>query len=168
MLRRGGRGARGLRGVHGGGREAVRHHPHRAEHRREHVLRNQEDRCRRHVGERVLLGQPGGGQASRRPAVRAGRRNGQDGRLPEDPEKNRVCSYDRLGEGASDQPEDPQSFESTGEVLTAVLDRVAGDNPVVLTGHSLGGVIAARYAPDHQDRVRGLVLLDATSPTPTR
>ncbi|PJE96812.1 alpha/beta hydrolase [Streptomyces carminius] len=80
-------------------------------------------------------------------------------------EKNRVCSYDRLGEGASDQPEGPQSFESTGEVLTAVLDRVAGDSPVVLAGHSLGGVIAARYATDHQDRVKGLVLLDATSPT---
>ncbi|GAA4060982.1 alpha/beta fold hydrolase [Actinomadura miaoliensis] len=79
--------------------------------------------------------------------------------------KNRVCSYDRLGEGASDQPDGPQSFSSTGKVLTGVLDRVAGDRPVVLAGHSLGGLIAARYAPDHQDRVKGLVLMDATSPT---
>ncbi len=80
-------------------------------------------------------------------------------------EKNRVCSYDRLGSGASDQPDGPQSFASTGEVLTGVLDQVAGDGPVVLAGHSLGGLIAARYAPDHQDRVKGLVLMDATSPT---
>ncbi|TYB69228.1 alpha/beta hydrolase [Nonomuraea sp. PA05] len=78
---------------------------------------------------------------------------------------NRVCSYDRLGAGASDQPEGPQDFAGTGEILTGVLDRIAGDAPVVLAGHSLGGLIAARYAPDHQDRVKGLVLMDATPST---
>jgi pimeloyl-ACP methyl ester carboxylesterase len=78
--------------------------------------------------------------------------------------KNGVCSYDRLGAGASDQPDGPQSFASTGRILTGVLDQVAGDRPVVLAGHSLGGLIAARYAPGHR-RVRGLVLMDATSPT---
>ncbi|MFJ8914181.1 alpha/beta fold hydrolase [Amycolatopsis sp. NPDC102389] len=79
--------------------------------------------------------------------------------------QGRVCSYDRLGAGASDQPDGPQSFESTGKILTGVLDQVAGGKPVVLAGHSLGGLIAARYSPDHQDRVKGLVLMDATSPT---
>ncbi|MGR6915568.1 alpha/beta fold hydrolase [[Actinomadura] parvosata] len=79
--------------------------------------------------------------------------------------KNRVCSYDRLGSGASDQPDGPQDMAATGKILTGVLDRVADDNPVVLAGHSLGGLIAARYAPDHQDRVKGLVLLDATPST---
>ncbi|TDC93557.1 alpha/beta hydrolase [Actinomadura sp. 7K507] len=78
---------------------------------------------------------------------------------------NRVCSYDRLGAGASDKPAGPQSFDSTGKVLTGVLDQIAGDGPVVLAGHSLGGLIAARYAPDHQKRVKGLVLLDATPST---
>jgi pimeloyl-ACP methyl ester carboxylesterase len=80
-------------------------------------------------------------------------------------EEDRVCSYDRLGEGASDQPDGLQDFDSSGKILTAILDRVAGDAPVVLAGHSLGGLVAARYAPDHQDRVHGLVLLDATTPT---
>jgi thioesterase domain-containing protein len=80
-------------------------------------------------------------------------------------EKDRVCSYDRLGAGASDQPDGPQDLAGTGKILTGVLDQVAGDGPVVLAGHSLGGLIAARYAPDHQDRVKGLVLMDATSPT---
>ncbi|WP_260194503.1 alpha/beta fold hydrolase [Actinophytocola gossypii] len=79
--------------------------------------------------------------------------------------ENRVCSYDRLGAGASDKPDGPQTMETTGNVLTAVLDEVAGDAPAVLAGHSLGGLIIGRYAPEHQDRVAGLVLMDATSPT---
>ncbi|GAT70461.1 hydrolase [Planomonospora sphaerica] len=79
--------------------------------------------------------------------------------------RNRVCSYDRLGAGASDRPDGPQDFAGTGKILTGVLDRVAGDGPVVLAGHSLGGLIAARYAPDHRDRVGGLVLMDATPST---
>ncbi|MFC8007345.1 alpha/beta fold hydrolase [Streptomyces olivaceus] len=83
---------------------------------------------------------------------------------------NRVCSYDRLGEGASDQPAAGtlQTVDDTGALLTGVLDRLAGDRPVVLAGHSLGGYIAARYAPGHTDRVKGLVLLDATIPHLTR
>lgn len=82
---------------------------------------------------------------------------------------SRVCSYDRLGEGRSDKPDAGlQTIDDSGALLTKVLDRLAGQRPVVLAGHSLGGYIAARYAPDHTDRVKGLVLLDATIPHLTR
>jgi pimeloyl-ACP methyl ester carboxylesterase len=79
--------------------------------------------------------------------------------------KERVCSYDRLGAGASGKPKKPQTLTDTGKVLTGVIKHVSGDSPVVLAGHSLGGLMAARYAPDHRDKVKGLVLMDATSPT---
>ncbi|WP_407706910.1 alpha/beta fold hydrolase [Streptomyces phaeochromogenes] len=82
-------------------------------------------------------------------------------------EKARVCSYDQLGEGESDQPHGTQTIDDSSRILTGVLDRVTGDRPVVLAGHSLGGLIAARYAPDHRDRVKGLVLMDATIPALT-
>lgn len=78
--------------------------------------------------------------------------------------KDRVCSYDRPGEGKSDKPKGPQDFASSHKLLSAVLEKTAGDSPVVLAGHSLGGLIAARYTPDHEDKVKGLVLLDATPP----
>ncbi|MDO0932666.1 alpha/beta hydrolase [Streptomyces sp. DG2A-72] len=82
-------------------------------------------------------------------------------------EKGRVCSYDRLGEGKSDQPNGTQTIDDSAKILTGVLDRLAGDRSVVLVGHSLGGYIAARYAPDHPDRIKGLVLMDATIPALT-
>ncbi|MEU6677420.1 alpha/beta hydrolase [Streptomyces sp. NPDC046925] len=81
--------------------------------------------------------------------------------------KGRVCSYDRLGEGESDKPQGLQSIDDSGRILSGVLDRVVGKRPVVLAGHSMGGLIAARYAPDHRDRVKGLVLMDATIPALT-
>lgn len=80
-------------------------------------------------------------------------------------EKTKVCSYDRLGQGESDQPEDVQTLDSVDKLLTGVLDNVAEDRPVVLAGHSLGGLLAAQYAPAHTDRVVGLVLMDATPPS---
>ncbi|WP_210577669.1 alpha/beta fold hydrolase [Streptomyces sp. GESEQ-4] len=81
--------------------------------------------------------------------------------------KSRVCSYDRLGEGKSDKPNGTQTIDDSAKILTGVLDRLAGDRSVVLAGHSLGGYIAARYAPDHTDRIKGLVLMDATIPALT-
>ncbi|GAB2901127.1 alpha/beta fold hydrolase [Streptomyces mayteni] len=78
--------------------------------------------------------------------------------------EGRVCSYDRLGAGGSDQPAGPQDFDDTSEVLDGVLAEVAGEEGAVLAGHSMGGLIAARYAPEHQERVAGVVLLDATPP----
>ncbi|WP_278191942.1 alpha/beta fold hydrolase [Streptomyces sp. TRM75563] len=81
--------------------------------------------------------------------------------------KSRVCSYDRLGEGASDRPDGPQSIDDSSAILTSVLGRLAGDRPVALAGHSPAGHLAARYAPGHPDRIKDLVLLDATVPTLT-
>ena len=51
-------------------------------------------------------------------------------------ETDRACSYDRFGEGESDQPEGPQSIDDSGQTLTAVLDDIAGDGPVVLVSRS--------------------------------
>ena len=47
------------------------------------------------------------------------------------------------------------------EAASAVIDAYPGIVDWVVGGHSLGGVMAARYAANHPDRVRGLVLMAA-------
>jgi acylglycerol lipase len=50
------------------------------------------------------------------------------------------------------------SIPSAVADLHAFVDLTAADGPVFLVGHSMGGLIAAAYAEDHQDRLTGLVL----------
>jgi alpha-beta hydrolase superfamily lysophospholipase len=73
-----------------------------------------------------------------------------------------VAGPDHLGHGRSEGERVLVSdFEHVIEDLDAVVDAVTADHPdlpVVLVGHSMGGLIAARYAQEHGDRLTGLVL----------
>lgn len=75
---------------------------------------------------------------------------------------NRVCSYDRLGEGTSSKPRGTQTLASNARLLHAVLAKLHMHGPFVLVGHSIGGDIAANYARTFPKTVSGLVTLDAT------
>jgi acylglycerol lipase len=50
------------------------------------------------------------------------------------------------------------SIPSAVADLDAFVDLAAEGLPTFLVGHSMGGLIAAAYAEDHQDRLAGLVL----------
>lgn len=70
-----------------------------------------------------------------------------------------VVALDRPGHGFTDRP---ARELSTHAAQSAWLDNVLAElglRDVVLVGHSLGGGLAARYALDHPDNVRGLVLV---------
>jgi alpha-beta hydrolase superfamily lysophospholipase len=73
-----------------------------------------------------------------------------------------VAGPDHLGHGRSDGERVLVSdYEHVIHDLDAVVDAVTEghpDLPVVLVGHSMGGLIAARYAQRHGDRLAGLVL----------
>jgi pimeloyl-[acyl-carrier protein] methyl ester esterase len=71
---------------------------------------------------------------------------------------HRVVLVDLPGHGLSEMPE-PFSLERAVQGLDAALARNT-QGPVLLVGHSLGGLVAAAEACDHPGRVRGLVLVE--------
>ncbi|PBC36792.1 alpha/beta hydrolase [Rhodococcus sp. ACS1] len=59
----------------------------------------------------------------------------------------RIVSYDHRGHGDSDvAPAATYTLEQLGRDLHAVLDAIAPTDPVVLVGHSMGGMTALTYA----------------------
>jgi pimeloyl-ACP methyl ester carboxylesterase len=73
----------------------------------------------------------------------------------------RVVAYTHRGHAGSTATGDPASY--TFDQLVADLDALIdalGLAPLHLLGHSMGGVVALRYALDHPDRLRSLVLMD--------
>jgi pimeloyl-ACP methyl ester carboxylesterase len=72
--------------------------------------------------------------------------------------RHRVVFVDLPGHGASAMPE-LFSLGRAAQALDRALAR-ASREPVVLVGHSLGGLVAAAEACDHPGRVRALVLIE--------
>lgn len=69
----------------------------------------------------------------------------------------RVLSVDMLGHGLTGKPDRPYQIHDYVEHLRALLD-AAGIERAHLSGESLGGWVAARFAALHPDRVDRLVL----------
>jgi alpha-beta hydrolase superfamily lysophospholipase len=70
-----------------------------------------------------------------------------------------VVGSDHVGHGRS--PGDRalvEDFEPFVDDVRGVLQAAAGDLPVVMVGHSMGGLIATRYAQRHRGDLAGLVL----------
>lgn len=72
---------------------------------------------------------------------------------------HRVISYDQLGTGLSDRPDDPSlwTIERYCEEVEAVR-KFFGLNDFFLLGHSWGGMLAIEYAVNHGDNLKGLIL----------
>jgi pimeloyl-ACP methyl ester carboxylesterase len=73
----------------------------------------------------------------------------------------RVICYDRAGIGQSRSTE-PQTTARLTEQLLALLAGLGIAQPVVVVGHSYGGLIAALHAAQTPERVRALVQVDPT------
>lgn len=74
-----------------------------------------------------------------------------------------VLAYDRAGQGDSTPPAGPRGLDDALAELEAVLGACTS-GPVMLLGHSLGGLIAFEFARRDPARVAGLVLLDSSHP----
>lgn len=81
--------------------------------------------------------------------------------------EHRVVAYDQPGHGRSGRLETGEyDLEALGRTLRQVIDRTAPEGPLVLVGHSMGGMtimaFAGLFAEMFGDRVVGTVLM-ATS-----
>ena len=70
-----------------------------------------------------------------------------------------VVGPDHVGHGRSSGEQAlVADFEQVVDDLRAVVEDARGGLPVVMVGHSMGGLIAARYAQRHREDLAGLVL----------
>jgi pimeloyl-ACP methyl ester carboxylesterase len=76
----------------------------------------------------------------------------------------RVCTYDRAGQGWSDDVDTPQDAPAVAADLHTLLARADESGPYVLVGHSAGGPYVMTYAAQYPDEAAGMVLLDSMSP----
>jgi len=80
----------------------------------------------------------------------------------------RTVFYDQRSHGRSGRsPLGHASIDQLGRDLTSVLDAVVPEGPVVLVGHSMGGMTIVALADEHPelfgDRVRGVALISTTA-----
>ena len=89
---------------------------------------------------------------------------GWQGVQPKLSQLTRVCTYDRAGHGWSQPRAGPRDAETIVRELHALLDQAGVPRPVVLTGHSAGGLYVREYAREFPAEVAGVALIDSSSP----
>ena len=75
-----------------------------------------------------------------------------------------VIAYDRPGFGLTERPsswegENPYGSRGQDLILDELIESFASGRDVILVGHSAGGTLAAQYAIDNKDAVKGLILI---------
>jgi pimeloyl-ACP methyl ester carboxylesterase len=78
-------------------------------------------------------------------------------------EYGHVIAYDRAAFGFTERPTswqgvNPYSAQGQLQVIDELIDRFGIGKEVFLVGHSAGGALAAGYALEHQEKLKGLVL----------
>jgi len=73
-------------------------------------------------------------------------------------------AYDRAGLGWSDLGRTPLDAARFVADLHALIERAEVPRPVVLVGHSFGGLVARLYAAAHPEDVAGIVFVDPAQP----
>jgi len=78
--------------------------------------------------------------------------------------RSAVVTFDRPGFGQSPDAEGPRTPTVIAREIRDVLSHFGVSGPLVLVGHSMGGVHVLRYADLYPEDVAGVVLLDTPPP----
>lgn len=74
----------------------------------------------------------------------------------------RVCIYDRAGLGWSDPAPSPRTHADMADDLHKLIRALKLKRPVILVGHSMGGLITRLYAQRHPRDVAAMILIEAS------
>lgn len=74
----------------------------------------------------------------------------------------KVITYDRVPYGASSAATDRRTARDVARDLHGVLQGLGITGPLVLVGHSVGGVYIRAYAAEHPGAVAGMVLVESS------
>jgi pimeloyl-ACP methyl ester carboxylesterase len=83
---------------------------------------------------------------------------------PELSKTTRVCSYDRAGMGWSTPGPDPRDANEIASELHALLQQAGVSGPIVLMGHSMGGINIRAYATHYPQDLAGMIFIEGASP----
>jgi pimeloyl-ACP methyl ester carboxylesterase len=76
----------------------------------------------------------------------------------------RSLAYDRAGLGGSDPGPSPRDGRAINDDLDTLLDALGERGPILLCGHSMGGLMVRLFALERARPLVGLVLVDAVTP----
>ncbi|MED3037457.1 alpha/beta hydrolase [Bacillus tropicus] len=74
-----------------------------------------------------------------------------------------VVSYHRPGYGKSELGNHSRTTRQTTKELHMLLQKLDIHDPIILIGHSYGGLCAQHFAMLHEDKLQALILVDSTS-----
>jgi len=78
--------------------------------------------------------------------------------------KFRVCSYDRTGYGWSERGPKPRDLLTISNELSKAIKILSLEKPLILVGHSFGGLIAIVMKSKFSELIDGIVLVDSMHP----
>ena len=74
----------------------------------------------------------------------------------------RTCSYDSAGIGWSKANDIPYTTKNLSNELYQLLQTAQIDGPIILAGHSLGGIVSLIYSAEHEEQVAGIAFIDSS------
>ena len=75
-----------------------------------------------------------------------------------------VCTYDRAGSGWSDTQPGPRDADHIAAELRQLLLQAGIKAPIVLMGHSIGGLFIRDYVAHYPADVAGIIFVDSSTP----
>ena len=74
-----------------------------------------------------------------------------------------TCTYDTTGIGWSPANDNiPHTAKNRSNELHLLLQSAKIDGPIILAGHSLGGIVSLIYSAEHEEQVAGIAFIDSS------